>query len=271
MFNDVDETLKQYLIADLPVSQGELDITFERPTREWSGRLSRPTLNCFLYDIRERSGFRDDTVTKIPDGHGGYAAQRPPRRIDLSYLMTAWAREPEDEHRVLGRTMAAMYRGSDIDERHFVGAMRDSQYPLLTRIAPGDHIAKPADLWGVLDNELHTGIVWIVTAPLDVWVPVEGPLVVSRELRFTRNGDEWRETFTQVAGTVQTAGDQPEAIPGVRVSIAGTAHTAVTRGDGRCSFGNVLPGDHVLRFETSDGKRGEQPIQVPGGSYDIVL
>jgi hypothetical protein len=271
MFNDVDEVLKLHLIADLPIAQGEIDISFERPTREWSGRLARPTLNLFMYDIRERVGFRDENATYIQNGRGGFTRKRPSRRIDLSYMITAWTREPEDEHRILGRVLSTMFRTTEFPQETFQGSLVYSDYPVLARIAPGDHLTKPADLWGVLDNELRTGLVWIITAPLDAFAPSEGPLVTTRELRVGRDGEEWRETFIQIAGKAHKKGDPLATVAGVRVSVPGTALEALTGEDGRYSFPGVPPGDHVIRYETGDGKSGERPIIVPGESYDIEL
>lgn len=271
MFNDVDETLKQYFTAEIPIPSGEMDVSFERPTREWSGRLSRPTLNCFLYDIRERTGFRDDTPETTYDTRGGFRRQRPARRIDLSYMLTAWAREAEDEHRILARTLAAMYRSGEIDSRFFQGALQNSEYPLLARILPADHVTKPADMWGVLDNELRTSLVWVLTAPLDAFAPTEGPLVRTRELTFGATEEDWRETFVQIAGTAYKKDAPTEPVEGVSVSVVGTALRVVTGADGRFSFPGVPPGDHVIRFETGDGASGELAISVPGSSYDIEL
>ncbi|MEO8539215.1 MAG: Pvc16 family protein [bacterium] len=271
MFNDVDETLKQHLIADLPISQGEVDVSFERPTREWSGRLARPTLNCFLYDIRERTAFRDDTMVKQANGRGGFTRRIPARRIDLSYMITAWTREPEDEHRILARVLASMFRTAEFPSHLLQGALNDSQYPLLARIAPGDHLTKPADMWGVLDNELRTGLVWILTAPLEAFAPVEGPLVRTRELRVGNTTEDWRENFVQIAGTAHLKGAPEKPVSGVQVSVAGTALRAVTGDDGRYAFPGVPPGDHVIRYETGDGKQGERPVTVPGETYDIEL
>ncbi len=270
MFNDVDDTLKQFFTAEIPISGGEMDVSFERPNREWSGRLSRPTLNCFLYDIRERAGFRDDLPQKTYDGRGGIRMQRPPRRIDLSYMITAWAREADDEHRILGRTLAAMYRAGQIDPRFFQGELVNTDYPLLARIVPSDHVAKPADLWGVLDNDLRTSLVWVLTAPLETFAPVEGPLVRTRELRIGDAAEDWRETFVQISGTAHKKGST-EPVEGVRVSVEGTALRETTGADGRFSFPHIQPGEHVIRFESDDGKTGTQPISVPGSSYDIEL
>ncbi len=49
MYNDLDEALRQLLIRELPIKNSDVDIKFDQPKREWSGRLNRPTLNLFLY------------------------------------------------------------------------------------------------------------------------------------------------------------------------------------------------------------------------------
>lgn len=271
MFNDVNETLKQYFTAELPITGGELDVAFDRPTREWSGRLSRPTLNCFLYDVRERKVFRNEPPQTVPTGDGRFRRQHAPLRMDLSYMLTAWTREPDDEHRILGRTLAAMYRGSQIAARHLQGALRDSDVPIYGRVETADHIAKPADTWGVLDNELHVALVWVLTVPLDVWVPEEGPLVRTRELRFGALNEDWRETTIQIAGVAHKKGDPATPLAGVQVTVEGSAMRATTGDDGRFAFPGVPAGERVLRYQTSDGKSGELAVTVPGASYDIEL
>ena len=271
MFNDVDETLKQYFTAELPIAQGELDVSFERPSREWSGRLSRPTLNCFLYDIRERKIFRDEPPKVVPNGQGGFRRERHAMRIDLSYMITAWAREADDEHRILARTLAAMYRSGEIASRHFQGSLQDTTYTVHSRIETSDHLAKPADMWGVLDNELHTSLVWVITAPLEAFAPVEGPIVRTRELRFGAIGEDWRETSLMVAGTAHKRGDPDVPIAGVQIVIEGTAMRVITGEDGRFVFPGVKAGERTLRFESAGGQKGERTVVVPSPSYDIEL
>jgi len=113
--------------------------------------------------------------------------------------------------------------------------------------------------------------VWVLTVPLDAFTPVEGPLVTTRELHVGAIGEDWRETFIQVAGTAHRKGAPGDTVPGVRVSVAGTALRMVTGPDGRFNFPGVPPGDHTIRFETEDGVSGERAISVPGSSYDIEL
>src|SRR3972149_11967002 len=108
MFQDVDETLREVLAADVPIRKPEVDIAFERPTRQWASRLSRPTLNLFLYQIREREELRDDAPLISRDENGNAVKRKPPRRMDLAYLVTAWTQEAADEHRILARVLASM-------------------------------------------------------------------------------------------------------------------------------------------------------------------
>jgi hypothetical protein len=271
MFNDVDETIRQFLVAEVPIDRAEVDIAFDRPTREWASRLSKPVINVFLYDVRERLGFRDDNPTFERNDQGGLTRHRPPRRIDLSYMITAWTREPDDEHRILSRLMSAFYRHGEIETRHLQGELVYTPYPVLARMMPPDHLAKPVDIWGVMDNELHASLVWVLTAPLEAFPTVEGPLVRTVELEFGDRANDWRERFVEVAGVAHRSGAPAETLAGVEIAIAGTALRATTGLDGRFRFANVPPGDHILRVRTPDGDARDQPITIPSASYDVAL
>lgn len=271
MIPDVDEALREFLAADVPLPQGEIDISFERPTREWSSRLSRPTLNLFLFDVRERKEFRDPNEIRsiMPDGR--MKLEQPPRRIDLSYVITAWAKEPGDEHRILTRVLAAMFRTLELPETHLSGELEGSQYPVLMRIMPPDHIAKPADLWGVLDNEMRASLTWVATAPLRPAAPTVGPIVRTRELRFGEMEGEAREPFLEIAGVVHHAGDTLKTIAGARVSVEGTAVESLTDGQGIFRLQPLQAGEYVLRAETPDGVVRTQAVTIPSPSYDLAL
>jgi len=269
MITDVDEALRELLTADVPLPQGEVDISFDRPTREWSSRLSRPTLNLFLFDVRERMEFRDASEARSITPDGRVRSTRPPRRIDLSYVITAWAKEPGDEHRILSRVLAAMFRTLEIAGEELGGELQGSTYPVLMRIMPPDHIAKPADLWGVLDNDMRASLTWVATAPLQTVAPTVGPLVRTRELRVGEMEGEARETFMEIAGVVHHAGDTLDTIPNVRVSVDGTAVTGLTDAEGVFRLRPLRAGDYVLRAETSEGAVSTRPVTIPSPSYDV--
>ena len=58
MISDLDETIKQLLIQKGTFDPVEVDIRFEAPDQEWSASISKPTINIYLYDIRENHQLR---------------------------------------------------------------------------------------------------------------------------------------------------------------------------------------------------------------------
>lgn len=271
MFHDVDETLRRLFVDDVPIRNGEVDIAFERPDREWSGRISKPTLNLFLHDIRENTSLRRERLQTGPTGDGRVTLQRPPRRIDLTYLITAWTKESEDEHRILARVLAAMYRHGEIGDEYLQGDLADADVPVCTCIAKPDQLVKPHDLWSVLDNEVHVSLSWTVTAPLDVFRPMVGSLVRTAEVAVSRTGGEWAEVIRHIGGLVHAKGDTAFGIPNASVSLVGTGFETTTDADGRYRFTNVADGAYDVVVDAPDGKPETKRIVVPSEGYDIEL
>jgi hypothetical protein len=271
MFHDVDETVRAVLQADVPINKAEIDIAFDRPTREWSSRLTKPTLNLFLYDIREREDLKDDAPFVTRDQNGRAVKQTPARRIDLAYFITAWAKEADDEHRILGATLASLYRQGVIDPKHLQGALQGTLYDILTRVTRPDELYNPHDLWGVLDNEHHAVLAWIVTAPLDVFRPVVGPLVRTKEIRVGEFAEAPREGLLQIGGFAYRKGEPLSTLPGVKIAIANTAFEAETDAQGKFTFTDLPAGDYVWRIQSDGGKAKERKVTVPSPSYDIEV
>ena len=271
MFNDVDETLREVLIADVPIKKTEIDIAFDRPTHEWSSRLTKPTLNLFLYDIREREELKDDTPIIVRDENGRASKQTPPRRIDLAYIITAWTKEADDEHRILGGVLASMYRTNVIDAKYLQGNLKLSTYPVLTRVTAPTEIFNPHDLWGVIDNEIHASLSWIITAPLDVFRPVVGPLVRTKALHVGEIAKTLREDLLQIGGFAYRKGEPLNNVPGVKIAIVNTAFEAETDAQGKFTFTDLPAGDYVWRIQSDGGKAKERKVTVPSPSYDIEV
>src|SRR5690606_33527724 len=110
MLDDLDKTLESVLRSRGSIGE-DIEIAFDQPNREWASRLSRPTLNIFAFDIRENPKMRH--VEREVSRHATSATfSIPPRRIDVAYVVTAWTRKIEDEHRLLWRALATMKRVS---------------------------------------------------------------------------------------------------------------------------------------------------------------
>ncbi len=52
MISDVDDALRR-LIEQEAVDDAEVDVVFDAPTKDWAARRTGPTVDVYLYDIRE--------------------------------------------------------------------------------------------------------------------------------------------------------------------------------------------------------------------------
>ena len=110
MLADLDETLRSLLKRELERHGFDgVEIAFDAPAREWSGQLSSPTVNLFLYDLREsQEAGANEWISDRP-GNGQAREMRPPMMMECSYAVTAWTQAVEDEHRLLSQVLAVLF------------------------------------------------------------------------------------------------------------------------------------------------------------------
>lgn len=167
MIHDVDESLRELTRRDV-LSGAKVDISFEAPTKEWSSRRNSPTLNLYLYDIREDLA-RRMVQHEVIRNDDGFVTDRvaPPRRFKLSYLVTAWTQRPEDEHRLLSAVLACFVRFDALPSEVLQGDLAQQPYPLRVTIGlPLPAERSISDVWTALGGELKPSLDLIVTAPL---------------------------------------------------------------------------------------------------------
>ena len=199
MIADVDEVLRKLLSREIDIKGNEIDINFDMPKREWSSRLSKPTINLFLYDIRENLRLRgSEQYRTIQRDDGTSEIRRNPVRISLRYLMTAWVKEAEDEHILLSNALMGFFRNPFVPDDLLPESMRNQPSPVPIEVAnfPNEHgpMEKFSELWGVLDNELHPATLVIVTVSMDPYKPLIVKQVKSREMRFVQDQANGRAT-----------------------------------------------------------------------------
>lgn len=178
MLDDLDKTLESVLRNRGGIGS-DIEIAFDQPNREWASRLSRPTLNMFTFDVRENQKLRQ--VDREVSRNGSSAKITiPPRRIDVAYLVTAWTRKIEDEHRLLWRALSTMKRFVYLAPEACEGSLRYSRVdiPLLVAETSPTMTTNLVDLWSVLDNQMHLGFTVMATLELDMAFEEETPLVL---------------------------------------------------------------------------------------------
>jgi hypothetical protein len=268
MLDALDETLKAILREIGGLSADEVDIAFEAPDLEWAARVGKPTVNCYLYDIRENLELRgmDWEIRPSNNGHS-VSRQAIPRLIDLSYVCTAWTNDIEDEHRLLWRVLWTMARCPELPRHLLQGELAALPDPITTEVAQPDGLLRdPADVWSALDNRIRPSVNVVITLPLDDTDRIEAPLVLTRRMRV--HEPSRIVELIQIAGTVTTEAGEPS--PETVVRIKGRAYSTVTAADGRFSLSGIPDGSYMLVAEAPGGT-AEREIDVPGDGYDLVL
>ncbi|MEU9293856.1 DUF4255 domain-containing protein [Streptomyces sp. NPDC048266] len=165
MIHEIDEALRRLLS---PAVTG--DVAFDAPTRDWAARRNAPTLNAYLYDIREDVARRERGAYAERDAGGTVTRRRqPPRWFRLSYLVTAWTSRPEDEHRLLSAAMALLLPHEVLAGDAVPESVRPiaASLPISVAVPPAESRSL-ADIWSALGGELKPSLDVVVTTPFPV-------------------------------------------------------------------------------------------------------
>ena len=79
MIHDVDASLRALVSRDA-LNGSDVDLAFEAPTREWAAHRNKPTVDIYLYDIREDVERRQVAWEPVRDENGRVTERRPPPR-----------------------------------------------------------------------------------------------------------------------------------------------------------------------------------------------
>ncbi len=251
MLHLLDESLEAFLRAAVPLPKREIDISFDAPDRDWSARVSRPTVNLYLWDVRRNLDQREGGMEVVYD-EAGRPQRRPPLpRVDCRYLVTAWTSEVRDEHSLLGAALGAFLLHPVIEPRYLAGPYAGVVPVPTLEIAASDG-RDNSDFWSALGGQLKPGLDLVVTATVDAKLLVEAGPPVDRYLIRT-----WRS-----AGDEEPA--EVRSFVGGRSPAAEGTPVATVRGSGRVGpDGTFLvpaePGDEV----SADGSRARVPESGP--------
>jgi len=259
MFADLDESIRQLLIQRGGLDSGEVDIAFDMPTGEWAGAIAKPTVNLYLYDIRENTELKIPTAWTVHEGPNNTAIKsRPDFRVDLAYKITAFANAIEDEHRLLSRVLLTLLQHPVLPEELLQGLVAGQEIPTLTA-QPGGILQSPADYWGALDSDIKPSIDYRVTLRIDLHQEITVGLALTSQFKVGPMVDgngvvEFEELPFQIGGRIHQKENPEEGIPNVKVTLLERALDAVTDAEGRYRFRGVPAGDYTLVILAPGGK-----------------
>ena len=180
MLHLLDASLEQYLRGEVPLDD-RIDVSYEAPDNEWRARITRPTINLFVWDIRRNQQESQGGMDLVERENGKFHRPTPPR-IDFRYLITTWTSEVQDEHSLLGAVLVACLRTPLITEPYLQGGLAEITPVPRLQVARFDG-AESSEFWASMGGQLKASLDVIVTATVDssVLVPA-GPPVRSVEL-----------------------------------------------------------------------------------------
>lgn len=220
MIHEIDEALRR-LVKEEALASSTVEVVFDAPTKEWAARRNAPTVNVYLYDIREDLRRRSRGLINEYDEQGRVARRHlPPRYIKLSYLVTAWTQRPEDEHRLLSALLLGFLRFDAIPVGLLTGSVARIGLPVPMTVAlPPPEDRAFADVWTALGGELKPSLDVVISAPVESGrVVAAGPAA--------EEGLQVDVADLESGGTDERIGHRP----GAAVEAAGPA--AAEPGDG---------------------------------------
>ncbi|MCX5342160.1 DUF4255 domain-containing protein [Streptomyces atratus] len=242
MIHEVDDVLRALIRAEV-LEGGQIAVVFDAPTREWAAKVNAPMVNLYLYDIREDMRRRERGLHNEYDERGTIIARRrPPRYFKLSYLITAWTKRPEDEHRLLSSLLGFLLRYEALPPERLTGNLAEigAAVPMSIALPPPEDRSF-ADVWSALGGELKPSLDLVISVPVTASPSyVVGPPV----------GDE---------GLQARFGDVPEGAEPLSEPMPGRGGLPVYGGrpgrPGRLD-GPGSPGGDVARAPDAERRRG---------------
>jgi uncharacterized protein DUF4255 len=168
MISIVDDALRE-IVRTQAIDGPDVDVVFDAPTKDWAARRNAPTVNIYLYDIREDLRRRERGWTEERGPDGIVVSRRPtPRYFKLSYLVTAWVQRPEDEHRLLDSLLRGFLLYDALPRDLVTGLLAEPRLivPITVGLPPPEDRAF-ADVWSALGGELKPSLDVVVCAPVD--------------------------------------------------------------------------------------------------------
>jgi hypothetical protein len=267
---DLDESLRALLKRELePHGFGGVNVAFEAPARSWSSTLSAPTVNLFLYDLRESAKGRSATWVEQQED-ALRRSVRPPLRLEVSYAVTAWTRTVEDEHRLLSQVLGILYAFPTVPGDLLSGALGNGLHDTPPETRVGQRAEGRPDFWGSIGGEYKASVDYSVLVSCPSGTVLErGPAVRSRTVRIDRTDAPGAPPHVTHTCTGTVVGARGEPVPDAWVALPETGRVATTDARGAFVFQALAEGEHDCLARTSDGRELAGTLRAPGPDVEL--
>jgi len=156
---EVDEALCRALARVLP--KGTV-VRLDPPKPTWQTEKPSQAIDLFLFNLAGDTRGAASGWEEVRDAQGRVLSrQEPPRRYQLSYLVTARAPQIAEEHELLDTALRALTDSEQLPESCLPEALLETGMPVLVDLDP----AGPGHLWTSLGMPARAAFVLTVSAP----------------------------------------------------------------------------------------------------------
>lgn len=194
------DALSELLSKFGEIGKPEIGVSIEAPTKEWIASLTQPTINFFLFDIRENTEKREvnpQVFRRMAEKEGG--RKMPPRRMDLSYLVSVFASDAQDELALMWRLTATLMHYPVLPEEVMPEELKQELQRMDVQITARLHEKESGrdllEWWTALGVTPRASLHYVVTVPLDLERELKSKLVLSWQLRVGEIEARKREQF----------------------------------------------------------------------------
>lgn len=279
MIQELSQALSRLLIQ---AGLGEIEVVFNRPAEDF--QPVKPTINLFLYDLRENLDLRHNEPD-IDRRNGQVITRRPPLFVACSYLVTAWVGKSQTETEILqeqallSQALQIFARNPTIPEDVLPESLKKTipAWEMVTFLP--DAQKNLSEFWSSIGNKLRPSFNATVTLPMAVFAEVASPMVMTAKVKFGERTTpeeklikpETLQEFFHIRGQVVDADNQPkkEAI----ATLIEPTLTTKTDDNGQFRFTDIPAGTYTLRVQsgaTSQNFNFTVPA-LPNSNYNVKL
>jgi Pvc16 N-terminal domain/Carboxypeptidase regulatory-like domain len=284
MFQDLDATLATILgNGAAPAELQAADVSFEPPDKNFAP--VGPTLNLFLYEVKENRELRDPQPIVVQSG-ASFVRRMPPLRVEGVYLVTTWsdktgAAKIAEEHLLLGQAIAWLSRFPVIPASFLQGSLAapPQPFPPPMMVAQVEANKNAGEFWSALGSTPRPGFYLSVTISIDLGLEIpEGPPVVTKEMILKEKMppgviEPVLADFFEIGGIVRDA-NTLAPIANAGVTLVELERATTTDAEGRFRLNNLEAGNYTLRTVAAGFSQSDTAIVVPGAvlnAYDVNL
>ena len=159
VIGDATHTLERLLVDEQSPS-GLFEVSLRLPAEDAAEKIEsgmKPKINLYIFLIQENATAKNREWEAV----GAGALQKPPLALDLFFVVTPFAENLLDEHRVLGEAMRVLYDHAIVDAAQLQGALPQTVEDLKVDLCAFD-IEELTRIWNAFSQPYRLSVCYRV-------------------------------------------------------------------------------------------------------------